>query len=182
MPQSLFGTSEKKSSDISAFTRWTNMLKRFNQILHGPQVDAAAWNAAVASFRTLAVPKMIVKVNDFMNAKPYRTDLQNWGVTDYWSTPNEFLQRGGDCEDFVIAKYFALSSAGLPDSLLRVVIVQDLQKNIPHAILACYATGDALILDNQIKAVTKASGIKHYKPIYSINREAWWYHGPSPIS
>lgn len=35
-------------------------------------------------------------------------------TSDYWATPYEFLARDkGDCEDYVIAKYFALLHLGI---------------------------------------------------------------------
>jgi hypothetical protein len=32
------------------------------------------------------------------------------------------------------------------------------------------------VLDNQISRVVPAEIINHYKPIYSINEQAWWLH------
>ena len=111
-----------------------------------------------------------------MNAKRYVSDAKNYGQNDYWATPVEFFKRGGDCEDFAIAKYTALKALGVPESRLRIAIVQDMQKNIPHAILIVYTDNGPLILDNQIKSAISASKISHYKPIFSINQDAWWLH------
>ena len=50
----------------------------------------------------------------------------------------DFFTRGGDCEDFAIAKYTALRALGVPEERLRVAIVHDDEKNLPHAILVVY--------------------------------------------
>jgi len=124
----------------------------------------------------LPLDQMASKVNTMMNAKRYITDNRNYGKNDYWATPVEFMQRGGDCEDFAIAKYTALRALGVPENRLRIAIVQDLQKNIPHAILIVYTDGGPMILDNQIKTAISATRVSHYKPIFSINQDAWWLH------
>ena len=48
-------------------------------------------------------------INKFFNEVKYKSDIKNYNKSDYWATPFEFLAKdSGDCEDFVIAKYFAL--------------------------------------------------------------------------
>ena len=126
--------------------------------------------------RGLPIDAQARRVNDLMNSVQYISDKRNWGRSDYWATPIEFLERGGDCEDFAIAKYAALRALGVPDSRMRVAIVKDTQKNIAHAVLIVYGEDGPLILDNQIKTVRADNSIRHYKPIYSINRTAWWLH------
>ena len=59
---------------------------------------------------------------------------------------------------------------------MRIVIVQDLNLKVAHAILAVYVDGTIKILDNQIKQVVDAETIRHYRPIYSVNEDAWWLH------
>jgi predicted transglutaminase-like cysteine proteinase len=59
---------------------------------------------------------------------------------------------------------------------MRIVVVDDLNLRIPHAILVVYLGERAYILDNQISRVVPAEVVNHYKPIYSINEQAWWLH------
>ena len=59
---------------------------------------------------------------------------------------------------------------------MRIAIVHDLQKNIPHAILIVYTDDGVKFLDNQYKSVKDADGFTRYRPIYSINRTGWWRH------
>lgn len=174
----LFGSTEKRSTSLKAFTKWTSMFKRFNASLnssHAPREIAQLKNS-LEGLKGLPLNEMASNVNTMMNAKRYVSDKRNYGQTDYWATPVEFLKRGGDCEDFAIAKYTALRALGVPENRLRIAIVQDLQKNIPHAILIVYTDQGTMILDNQIKTAVKADSIAHYKPIFSINQNAWWLH------
>ncbi len=174
----LFGSKEKRSTSLKAFTKWTGMFERFNASLNSAsgQGEVAQLKRQLETLKGLPLDQMASSVNSMMNAKRYVTDNRNYGQNDYWATPVEFLQRGGDCEDFAIAKYTALRALGVPENRLRVAIVQDLQKNIPHAILIVYTDKGPLILDNQIKTAINATRVSHYKPIFSINQDAWWLH------
>jgi len=174
----IFGSTEKRSTSLKAFTKWTDMFDRFNASLNSPTPPKEIMDlkASLHSMKGLPLAQMATKVNSMMNAKRYVTDSANYGKTDYWATPIEFYKRGGDCEDFAIAKYTALRALGVPDSRMRIAIVQDQQKNIPHAILIVYTDQGAMILDNQIKTAVKSERINHYKPIFSINQTAWWLH------
>ena len=59
---------------------------------------------------------------------------------------------------------------------MRIVVLQDLNLKVAHAVLVVYIDGKALVLDNQITKVVESKRIKHYKPIFSINEGAWWLH------
>ena len=117
-------------------------------------------------------------VNTFMNERRYIVDPINWGVRDYWSTPGQFFAKFGDCEDYAIAKYLTLKRLGMPAASMRIVVLQDLNLRIAHAVLAVYTEDGIIILDNQIRGTVQASVIRHYKPIFSINEDAWWLHRP----
>lgn len=118
---------------------------------------------------------LLRRVNDFMNVTPYIADINHWRVDDYWATPAEFFSsNGGDCEDYVIAKYFALKELGVPPSKLRMVYVMAQVGRVqqPHMVLAYYATPDAvpLILDNDIrKDLAPATDRPDLTPVYSFN-------------
>ena len=174
----LFGSDEKKSADLSAFTKWNTMFSRFdsemNQAENAPVVKK--WKENLDTMRGLPLETMVNRVNDMANAVHYIPDSKLWGKSDYWETPIEFFARGGDCEDFAIAKYASLRALGVPDNRMRVAIVKDMQKNVPHAILIVYTNNGPVVLDNQIKSVEADTSIDHYKPIFSINRTAWWLH------
>lgn len=175
---SLFGSEERASTNIKPFVKWSGMFDRFDREMqaNADQPDIAALRRQIKDFRGLSLRAMAQKVNDVINAHPYILDNKNWGKTDYWETPVEFLKRGGDCEDFAIAKYTALRALGVPEDRLRLAIVHDKQKNIPHALLIVYADEAAYVLDNQVPDVRASNRVTRYRPIFSINRTAWWLH------
>lgn len=182
----LFGTAEKESPNMSLFTNWTQAIKRAIEEkgkLPG-SCDEKKLNSChfkqLVEFTDLIRKKddlfKIKNVNDFMNRAKYTTDPINYNAPDYWASPGQFLEKQGDCEDYAIAKYFALEWAGFPPSKMRVVAVQDLNLKVGHAVLAVYVDDKILILDNQIKQVVDASTIKHYQPVFSIGEKSWWRH------
>ena len=186
IPVPLFGTGERASTDMASFTKWVAMFERFSNEISTPSSDKIVqkWRRNLAQLNGLPLIQMANEVNNMMNRVHYIGDIKNWGKSDYWETPVEFLRYGGDCEDFAIAKYVSLRALGVPDSAMRIAIVKDTEKGIPHAVLIVYTEKGPMVLDNQIKRMTSANSISHYKPIYSINRTAWWLHtdnkGPNP--
>lgn len=93
-------------------------------------------------------------VNNFFNDYKYQTDKEIYKKEDYWATRKEFLIKGvGDCEDFVIAKYFTLLELGIKESKLS--ILHNLHKNEYHLVLAYQNTpvDNLLILDNSNKTI-----------------------------
>jgi predicted transglutaminase-like cysteine proteinase len=182
----LFGSVEVRSTNLGVFTKWTGMLQRQRDergAYDGPctarrfnRCHLQEWRQLLAEIGSLDPLEQLDAVNAFMNRAPYVTDLVNYGVPDYWATPLQFMSKDGDCEDYAIAKYFSLRQLGVPDERMRIVIVDDLNLRIPHAILVVYLGGRAYILDNQISRVVPAEVVNHYNPIFSINEQAWWRH------
>lgn len=176
----LFGSGEKQSTDLSAFTKWTTMFERYNAQVESNAMPVTLARINPASGGDAAISTTIAErarlVDAQMNRVPYVDDQQNWGKSDYWETPAEFLTRGGDCEDFAIAKYMALKKMGVAENNMRIAIVHDMVKNMPHAILIVYSEEGPLVLDNQSKITHKADEITRYKPIFSINATTWWLH------
>jgi predicted transglutaminase-like cysteine proteinase len=175
---SLFGTEERASTNLEPFTKWTGMFKSFEAAMKLPEGKSiiSKWKIEISSYQNLPLEVMAAQVNSYINESRYIIDSRNWGKSDYWSNPVEFFKRGGDCEDFAIAKYVSLRALGVPEERLRIAIVHDLVKDIPHAVLVVYTDNGALILDNQNKKAERANLVKRYKPIFTINRHAWWLH------
>lgn len=72
------------------------------------------------------------------------TDPENYGRADYWTLPG---WRGGDCEDFVLAKYKRLLDAGVDGRDLSIAVVQtSRQEN--HAVLVLHHESGDLVLDS----------------------------------
>lgn len=185
-PPPLFGSTETRATSLKAFRKWTGMLDRqvHEQTLYDQpctvrafkRCDLPEWQALLGQLRGRDRMGQIEAVNAFMNRAPYVTDPINYGLPDYWATPLQFLIKDGDCEDYAIAKFISLRTLGFSNAEMRVVVVDDLNLGVPHAVLVVYLDGKALVLDNQIPKVVRAETIRHYRPIFSINEEAWWLH------
>jgi predicted transglutaminase-like cysteine proteinase len=123
-------------------------------------------------------------INTFFNKNiRFGTDPEVWEQEDYWATPLETLGRGaGDCEDFVIAKYFSLLALGVPETKLRFVYVRALLQQgqtlrvEPHMVLAYYKSpgADPLVLDNLASIIAIASQRSDLTPVYSFNKEGYF--------
>lgn len=174
----LFGSEERKSGNLKPFVKWTKMFDRFEDSMATPEGRKVinSLKEDLKPFEGLPLRVMAQQVDRLINQITYIEDSKNWGKSDYWGTPVEFLTRGGDCEDYAITKYTALRALGVPEDRLRVAIVHDIQKDIPHAVLIVYADEGAMILDNQSKVTRFADSVDNYRPIFSINREGWWLH------
>jgi predicted transglutaminase-like cysteine proteinase len=121
--------------------------------------------------------RLIKAVNSFFNRVPFIDDRRHWGLEDYWASPAEFVaSHGGDCEDFSIAKYYALKELGVPITGLRITYVKATRINQPHMVLAYYPKPDAdpLILDNLVNEVRPSSERPDLIPVYSFNDDDVW--------
>ena len=122
-----------------------------------------------------SVRQQLDAVNDFFNKVPFSSDQEKWGEEDYWSTPLEFLSvNKGDCEDYVIAKFFALLKLGISQEKLYFTYVTYLPSNQAHMVLTYVETPNAmpLVLDNINKEALLASQRHDLRHVYSFNAEA----------
>ena len=121
---------------------------------------------------TLSERKKLDEVNRFTNKVRFVSDQKVWGKKDYWAKPVEFLGRDkGDCEDFVITKYFMLRKAGVPEERLFFTYVKALKFNQAHMVLTYYKTPKSmpLVLDNLNSKVLPASNRSDLAFVYSFN-------------
>jgi predicted transglutaminase-like cysteine proteinase len=194
--QSFFHSVELRSANIERFAKWHAALERTSrEVAQEQERDCGNGDATDCRYRQLDAfldtlrgksrREQLVAVNAYMNARPYITDATNWGRKDYWATPAEFLTRSGDCEDYAIAKFFALKRLGWSADALRLAAVKDLDQGVGHAVLIAYEGGRSWLLDNQIEQVVDTGTVRRYEPVYSINENAWWRHrvvAPSPAT
>lgn len=99
------------------------------------------------------------------------SDLAQWGALDRWSAPLDTLTTGrGDCEDYAIAKYVALTQAGVAAEDVRLVIVHDLAVDENHAVVAARLDGDWIILDNRWLTLVKDSEMPRMVPLFALDQ------------
>lgn len=147
----------------------------------------AAWLQLLQDDGALAENEQLASVNNFWNRRLMQAEDQTiWGQADYWATPLEALGKGaGDCEDFVIGKYFSLIRLGVPTSKLRFVYVRariggpESSEQIAHMVLAYYPTANSvpLVLDSLISDILPASQRRDLTPVFSFNADGVYVDG-----
>lgn len=182
----LFGYSEIRSQNLAPFPKWTGTLDRYfreRKLEDGPcestrfnRCHLQDWKRFLSTIMSKDRVSQLRAVNAYMNRAPYIVDPINYGVPDYWATPRQFFIKDGDCEDYAIAKYLSMRALGLTADAMRIVVLQDENLRLAHAILAVRIGDDILILDNQIQQVISHRRIRHYRPIYSVTEGAWFLH------
>ncbi len=191
--RSFFQSVETRSKNLKPFKKWRAALSRYSKEVKGKSklkcnskrlniCSFGDWKKFLISIKKYDKFTQLRAVNARMNKAKYTSDSSNWGKKDFWATPGEFMSRFGDCEDYAIVKYLSLRLLGFKDSELRVVAVKDLNLKVGHAVLVAILKDPktkkkkVYVLDNQIKEVVEAKTIRHYEPVFSINRSFWWRH------
>lgn len=184
----LFGSMEFSSPNLGAIPQWVAVMARIRSERetiracdhdHGacPTRRVRTWRQHTDTLGSSAPTAQIDAVNRYVNSVvPYITDYENYGVSDYWAAPLEFLRRSGDCEDYAITKFISLLDLGHENSAMRIVVVNDIVRNIAHAVLAVEVGGEVLILDSLIAEVADDRRLPQYVPQYSVNLDTRWAH------
>lgn len=181
----LFDTHEIKSTNLAPFYKWSHVLQsidqdfsHFLQECNDGNCFQYEWYQMLVEASQYSSPlQKLYAVNVFFNQFDYVNDSQEWGSSDYWATPVEFMsKRAGDCEDYAIAKYVSLWLLGFREEHMRLVVLNDTLKDEMHAVLAVTMGNQNFILDNLSNMVTLDRDHPNYRPIYSINRTGWWRH------
>jgi len=87
----------------------------------------------------------IIQINNSVNTriKP-RTDLENYGVEEYWSYPDNGY---GDCEDYAMEKRRELMAMGVPAGDLLITVARQ-PNGDGHAVLTVRTSMGDFVLDN----------------------------------
>lgn len=162
-----------------------NSIIKYTQNKYGQKTVTrlSAWFNMLDKVATLPERQRLTEVNNYWNFNIRGgEDIHIWGKTDYWATPLESISKAaGDCEDFVIAKYFSLVHAGVNPDKLRFIYVKASigGASIAHMVLGFYETPNAepLILDNLSGSITPASRRPDLRPVFSFNANGVYVPG-----
>jgi predicted transglutaminase-like cysteine proteinase len=183
-----FGGRAAMSSDLSRVPQWSNLVARERKV-RAPKADAKILRAPTppsharrapdvapgpSAEQGLSILASLTAINVDLNENPYRADAANWSQADYWATSAELSQRGGDCEDYAAAKYFALRRLGIPADDMRIAIVVDDAIGERHAILLVRIGAETFALDNRQDRLMRSAELAHYRPLIAMNENAWW--------
>ncbi len=184
----IFNSKEEPQQNMTYIPQWLSALERHitQDVPEGDCTESffnrchlKEWYAFLATIKNAPRSQQLDAVNRYANEKSYVLDVDNYGVDDYWAIAREFLYNGGDCEDYAITKFFSLRWLGYNDDDIRLLILQDTNLRVQHAVLVVFDHGDVLVLDNQSQEVLPQEKILHYVPLYSVNEEQWWLHVPA---
>src|SRR5690606_37404712 len=130
--------SQRAGQPTGLSAKWSRVLERTGEGGEACPAEAPAcarWGDLKSNLSGETDPlALLAGVNTALNAQSYHSDNGLWGAGDYWATPAEFLGRGGDCEDYAIAKYFLLRELGVPAETMRIAVVEDVLQQLMHAV------------------------------------------------
>jgi predicted transglutaminase-like cysteine proteinase len=157
-------------TDVSHVVDWGPMYERYQ----GSSETDTVWQELIAESRKVSSGAALEHVNSLFNRIAYHTDSAAWGKSDYWAAPAEFLTRGGDCEDFAIAKFLALRELGIPSSYLRIMVLRGETEGSDHAILMVETAAGPVILDNLRSDVYRLSSRLASRVAFAFNDVHMW--------
>ena len=135
------------------------------------------WQEYLGDIAANSEREQLQLVNRYVNSAAYIPDPRNWERRDYWEIPLELFARGGDCEDYVIAKYLSLRQLGVAAERMRIVVLQDLRRREDHAVLTVDSGDGLMVLDNNYRQVRTWDELRsEYVPYYSLNENSVWMH------
>jgi predicted transglutaminase-like cysteine proteinase len=162
---------DSASFSASNFGRWKELKARDRvQWLEQPAARDSTkrtWTTFVRRASALEDSQKIDWVNSRINEIAYVPDRANWGAADYWATPLEFIQKGGDCEDYAIAKYDLLLASGFSVDRMKIAVTKD------HAVLLVKTDGNWSVLDNKKKHSYPLKPSVARRIAYTINDVEW---------
>jgi predicted transglutaminase-like cysteine proteinase len=153
-------------ASTSGAKKWERLVERYRD-------RGSAEPLARALFPQDLIPNaemdLVRAVHRFTRARPYISDAELYGVPDYWATPQEYMARGGDCEDAAIFSYFVLREMGWRSDDLLIVVAQ-VEKSSIHAFLLVRLTDGWRSLDILSPQIQSAYP-SNMRLLYAINEE-----------
>jgi predicted transglutaminase-like cysteine proteinase len=181
-----FGLNVMPVAAGGLLTKWTGVqaqIRAESDILSQCRTNAAGCPTAARNFLSIVAQgraqtgrARIGIINRAVNlAIRPMSDMAQWGVIDRWSPPLETFTTGaGDCEDYAIAKYVALTEAGVAAADLRLIIVHNLAVNEEHAVVAARLDNDWIILDNRWLRMVNDSEMSEVTPLFALDQTGVW--------
>ena len=130
------------------------------------------YQKTILKYKELSKNKQLLKLNQYLNQLLPEHDEITQQKENHWATPKEFLIKGyGDCEDYVIIKYFSLIKLGFEKEKLFFTTVYEKYKNEYHMVLSYFDKQDVspLILDNLSFKILRLKNRRDLKADLFIN-------------
>ena len=137
-----------------------------------PELDAF-----VARIQSLPARQRIAEANAWINARVRFGNDPNL-INHHWGCLAEALATGrGEREDIAIAKMQLLAAVGVPRNDLYLVLVSDIQRLRPDALLVVRDGADVYVLDSKQDAFVDDQLAGRYVPIIALGYEGRWIFG-----
>lgn len=155
----------------SDLAREQSVLEQCRESAAGCPSQAAQFLRLIGAVKSKSGRDRLDEANRAVNqAIRYVSDFAQHGEPDRWTAPLATFATGkGDCEDYAIAKYIALSEAGFPREDLRLVLGRDRAIRQDHAVLAARLDGHWLILDSRRSELIDDGELGNFTPMFAIN-------------
>ncbi|MCE9506896.1 MAG: transglutaminase-like cysteine peptidase [Alphaproteobacteria bacterium] len=146
------------------------------------QVHYQDWLSQLDDTKDASLLDKANAVNDLVNNQvTYLSDEEDYQAYEYFASGVETCLRGaGDCEDFAIAKLYAMKYLNVPENrtLLLFVATDGVSEQVNHCVLAVDTTADnswvdCLILNDSEGAQNSIENLYEtgYKPIFTMNTQ-----------
>lgn len=171
----LLNSPGKRAAPITALPQWQRILQNHpRQITQTQSPQYREWQQFISSIQGEPKLRQMLKVNQWFRKYNYKLDAHVFGEDDYWATPVEFLQRGGDCEDYAIIKYMTLRQLGFAPNDMKVAMVYDVYSGTDHSFLIVNHDGAEFVMDNREKVSVSRYMKKRYKMHFAFNEYTLW--------
>jgi predicted transglutaminase-like cysteine proteinase len=178
-PTLSFDTIRTASVGVTRLYKWLVVTGRHRAQQHlesycGRDTCRSRWSRAVEQLRGEADTRLLDATNRFVNRARYVADAPGYAGGDVWATPAELFSRGGDCEDFALAKFFLLRELGIPDTRMRIAILAPTGSQESHAVLLVETESGTVVLDNLRPRPYRLDGALLARTIFAFNGHTWW--------
>lgn len=136
------------------------------------------WLWTINDYRRKPDIEKLTIANHFINRLAFIDDNKHWQQKDYWASPSETIaSNGGDCEDFVIAKYTMLINMGITPDCMQLNYVRVSHYHKPHMVLTyhCHNPDKPLVLDNLSARISTLDKRPDLQIIYRFNQTGIWF-------
>ena len=131
----------------------------------------AEWASWAAALRNRPELERLTAINSRVNQSfRYATDMEVWGVADYWETPAEVVSKQAtDCEGFAIFKYWLARMAEIPDGELSMLVGIIGSTHQMHAVLVAGVADRGYVLDVRTPYVVDAATFGDFQLLVTVD-------------
>lgn len=157
---------------LSRVPQWSTVINQHaREIRNG---SSAVWQEALTELQGVSGAELLTEVNAYFNQARYIADAANYHEVDHWATPTTLLTRGGDCEEYALAKYLMLLELGVSPQDMRVVIMRASAQVAEHSVLLVATSGGTYVLDNLRRRPYAITSSITSSIAYGVNPDGMW--------